>query len=247
MMRSVFLLVLILLPSGAFAQTAPKVTPGRAKVEAGYKFQEKLNDSTATERQVIKNWSRIAQDTDVKRDPDALAIALSCEALERFKIGEKRMSDSIFARGIGKFRLKKSKAYFLVVYADLDRELNHYERAMDSYEEIITTMDSIPELWDIYFYRSSGYAPYAYAIDASLGISKIGMANADYHKRAVELLGDEMARHDGDALGIMALVCLHHLGAIKDESYKFKLDLAASRKPELRDVSETFEKQFGGH
>ncbi|MDP4200035.1 MAG: hypothetical protein Q8922_07545 [Bacteroidota bacterium] len=243
-MRSIFLLILLLAPFAASAQTAPRPTPGRAKVDAGYKYQEKLADSTATAKQVIKNWSRIAQDTDVRRDPDALAVALSCEALLRLQIGEKKIADSVFARGMGRFRLKKSKAYFLVVFSDLDRELNHYERAMNSYEEIITTMDSIPELWDIDFYRKSGYAVYAYAIDASLGITRIGMANADYHKRAVELLGDELDRHPNDALGVMALVCLHHLGAINNEAYKFKLDLACSRKPELRDASETFEKQF---
>lgn len=235
------LILFLILPSVTVAQ---KASPGRAKVDAGYTFQEKLNDSTATKQEVIDHWSHIAQDSDVHRDPDAWGIAYGCEALLRYQVGQRKQADSVMAKGIGKFRLRKSKAYFLVAYANMDRELRHYQRAMNSYEEIVSTMDSLPELWDIEYYRLSGYAPYAYAIDACLGIARIGMANAEYHKRAVELLTDVLDAHDSDALGVMALVSLHHLGAIKEEALKFKLDLAASRKPELRQAGEKFEKQF---
>jgi hypothetical protein len=107
-------------------------------------------------------------------------------------------------------------------------------------------MDSIPELWNIDYYRGSGYAPYAYAIDACLGMTRIAFADKGLHVQAVRQLAGVMEQHPEDALGIMALVSLHHVGAINDEAYKFKLDLIASRKPDLRDISEKFEKQFEG-
>ncbi len=220
------------------------VSPGRKKVEAAYTYQAKLADSSVTIDEVIQNWSDVARDRDVRQDADALAIAFGSEGLIDLQKGEKLLADSLLARAVPLFRLKHSKAYFLVAFADLDRDLHHYKRALQSYEEIVTTMDSLPELWDIQFYRESGYAPFAYAIDASLGITLIGKADAEYHKKAVELLTETMTKHPEDALGLMGLVALHDLGAIKNEPYKFKLDLLCSRKPELRSVSETFEKEF---
>jgi tetratricopeptide (TPR) repeat protein len=240
-MMGILLFALLLVPGLAFGQ---KESAGRKKVDDGYKFQAKIDDSTATKKEVIANWSKIAQDADVRKDPDAWGIAYGCEALLRYQIGDRKAADSVMHRGIGKFRLRKSKAYFLVAFANMDRELRQYERAMVSYEEIVRTMDSLPELWDIDYYRLSGYAPYAYAIDACLGIARIGMANADYHRQAIELLTDVMDKHSDDALGVMALVSLHQMGAIRDEAYKFKLDLAASRHPDLRAASEKFEKQY---
>src|SRR5436190_1662859 len=148
----------IFTPVLAFAQ---KASPGREKVDAAYKFQEKLNDNTATKQEVIDNWSKIAQDSVVRKDPDAWGIAYGCEALLRYQIGQRKEADSVMHRGIGKFRLRKSKAYFLVAFANMDRELKHEHRAMTSYEEILATMDSLPELWDIEYYRLSGYAPFA--------------------------------------------------------------------------------------
>ena len=221
-----------------------QMSAGRRKVEAAYKFQEKLIDSTATIEEVIGKWSRIARDTDVRKDADALAISYGCEGLLELQQGKKFRADSLLIRAMPLFRLTRSKAYFLVAYAELERQIKHYDRAMRSYEEIVTTMDSMPELWDIQYYRASGYAPYAYAIDASLGIEQIGSMDAEYHKKAVELLSATMDRHPVDALGLMALVALHHLGAIQDVPYKFKLDLLCSRKPELRAVSETFDRKF---
>jgi hypothetical protein len=240
-MRWFAIILLVLCSSPVFAQ---KESAGRKKVDDGYKFQAKIDDGSATKQEVIDNWSRIAADSVVHKDPDAWGIAYGCEALLRYQVGQRKQADSVMAKGIGKFRLRKSKAYFLVAFANMDRELKHYNRAMNSYEEIVTTMDSLPELWDIDYYRLSGYAPFAYAIDACLGIAHIGMANADYHRRAVELLTDVMDAHEGQALGVMALVSLHEMGTIKDEAYKFKLDLAASRHPELREAANKFEKEF---
>ena len=42
----------------------------------------------------------------------------------------------------------------------------------------------------------------------------------------------------------MDLVALHELHAMSDEDYKFNVDLLCSRKPELRKVSDLFEKKF---
>ena len=239
-MKYLALLLLVLASVPSFAQTSA----GRKKVEAAYKFQEKLADSSATIEQVIEKWRRTAQDSAVRKDADALAIAYGCQGLLELQRGKKLLADSLLSQAIPLFRLTHSKAYFLVAYAELERELRHYDRAMHSYEEIVNTMDSVPELWNIDFYRASGYAPYAYAIDASFGIEQIGSADAGLHKRAVELLSTTMNRHPVDALGLMALVALHHLGAIQDEPYKFKLDLLCSRRPELRAVSEKFEKKL---
>ena len=238
-----FALVLILFTSlPCFAQK--HVSAGRQKVDAAYKFQEKLNDSTATIAEVINNWSRTAADADVKKDPDALAIALGCEGILEIQRNQDKRADSILKIAMLKFRIKDSKAYFLVTYAELERDMQHYNAAMTAYEEIVHTMDSLPQLWDIDYYRSSGYAPYAYAIDACYGMEQIAAHNADHRKYAVELLTSVMEKHNADALGAMALTALHELGSINDEGYKFKLDLMASRRPQLRTFATRFQKQF---
>jgi tetratricopeptide (TPR) repeat protein len=225
-------------------KAATAISPGRQKLEAAFTYQSKLADSTVTIDEVIENWSAVARERDVRQDPEAVAIAFGSEGLLELQKGEKLRADSLLARSIPLFRLKHSKAYFLVAFADLERDLRHYKRALQAYDEIVNTMDSLPELWDIQFYRLSGYAPFAYAIDASLGIAQIGKADPEHHKKAIELLSETMGRHPEDALGLMDLVALHYLGAIKNEQYKFKLDLLCSRKPELRIVSETFEKEI---
>ena len=145
------------------------------------------------------------------------------------------------------FVSKISQAYFLVAFAELDRELKHYSRAMKSYDEILNSMDSMPELWDIEFYRLSGYAPYAYSITAALGVGRVAKADAQYRKHATELLNSSFDRHPNDAAGLMDSVALHHFGGIKDADYKFKIDVMCSWKPELRKISDTFEKEMRSH
>jgi hypothetical protein len=225
-------------------KASPDISAGRKKVEDAYKFQNKLADSSVTIEAVIQNWGRTARDPNVRNDPDAQAIAYGCEGLLELQRGQNLRADSLLSRAMPLFRWKHSKESFLVTYAELDRQLKHYDRAVRSYQEITATMDSIPELWDITYYRQSGYAPYAYAIDACYGLEQIASADPDYHKKAVELLSSTMDRHPVDALGLMALVALHRLHAIPDEQCKFKLDLLCSRRPELRKVSDLFEKKF---
>src|SRR6478752_2595768 len=84
-MRLFIITILLLFALPAFAQ---KASPGRAKVDAGYKFQEKLNDGSATQQEVIANWSKLAADSVVRKDPDAWGIAYGCEALLRYQVGE---------------------------------------------------------------------------------------------------------------------------------------------------------------
>ncbi|HWF44002.1 MAG TPA: hypothetical protein VG537_05115 [Candidatus Kapabacteria bacterium] len=239
----VFLLSTNVSPSVA-QKSPPDVSAGRKKVEDAYKFQNKLADSSVTVADVIQKWSRTERDPDVRKDPDAQAIAFGCEGLLELQRGQKLRADSLLSQAMPRFRWKHSKESFLVTYAELERQLKHYDRAVRSYQEIAATMDSIPELWDITYYRQSGYAPYAYAIDACYGLEQIASADADYHKKAVESLSATMDRHPVDALGLMALVALHRLHAISDEQYKFKLDLLCSRRPELRKVSDLFEKRL---
>jgi len=234
-----FVLLVIFCSSTAFAQTS--ITPGRKKVDAAYQFQEKLKDSSVTIEQVIQNWRRVAADTVVQKDRDSYAVALGCEGYLELQRGNDRRADSILDAAMLKFRRKSSKAFFLVVFAELERELKHYKGAMAAYEEIVNTMDSLPQLWDISYYRMSGYAPYAYAIDACYSMGKIVQDDISHRKAAVQVLSSVMAKHPNDPLGLMALTILHDLGAISDEGYKFKLDLMCSRKPELRKTSSKFE------
>ncbi len=245
-MKSTFLLILLTFSSAAFAQKDESASPGRKKVQVAYEYQAQLADSTITIDEVIANWREVAADRDVKKDVDALAIAFGSEGLLELQKGAKLRADSLLARGVPLFRLKHSKAYFLVAFAELDRELKHYPRSIRSYDEILNSMDSMPELWDIEYYRLSGYAPYAYAINAALGLGRIGKASAEHRKQVTDLLTVSLEHHPSDPVGLMDLVALHYYGAIKKEDYKFKLDLLCSRKPELRKIGERFESEIGG-
>ena len=217
---------------------------GRRKVEDAVAYQSKLADSSVTMSEVIKNWQDVVGDADVKKDVDALAIAYGSLGLLLAQDGQKAIADSTLAYAIPLFRLKHSKAYFLVSFANLDRELHRYSRALDSYKEIITTLDSMAELWDIDFYRLSGYAPYAYAIDASHGTMTIAETDKTYRKRAIAILSAALDRHPSDALGLFEMVALKRLGVMKPERYAFKTKELYSRKPELRAVGEKFEKEL---
>ncbi|HZK75285.1 MAG TPA: hypothetical protein VFD13_00095 [Candidatus Kapabacteria bacterium] len=230
--------------SSAEAQTTPNMSKGREIVQEAYQFQNKLLDSTATIDEVIQKWSATAANPYVHKDPDAQAIAYGCEALLEIQKGENEKADSVFKKALPLFRIRESKAPILVTYADFERGIHHDAASLRADEEIVKTMDSIPQLDDIPFYHASGYAPYAYAIDASFGMAQIALADSSERKHAIELLRGTMNRHLDDALGLMDGVALHHLHAMSDEDYKFTIDLLCSRKPELRKVSDLFEKKF---
>lgn len=227
------------------AQTLRKESEGRKIVQEAYAFQSKLLDSTATIDQVIQKWSATARNPYVRKDPDAQAIAYGCEGLLEIQKGENRKADSILKKALPLFRIRESKAPILVTYANFERTIHHYAQSMRADEEIVKTMDSIPQLDGIPFYHASGYAPYAYAIDASFGMGQIAMADSSQRKKAIELLTETLKRHPDDALGLMDLTALHRLHAMSDADYKFKVDLLCSRKPELRKVSDLFDKNFG--
>ena len=135
------------------------------------------NFNSVTLQEVLTNWKDVTEDKDVKRDVDALAIAYAAEGMLLLQNGQKAIADSTLAYAIPIFRLKHSKAYFLVAFADLDRELHRYKRALTSYKEIMSTMDSMPELWDIDFYRESGYAPFAYGANPDFNFRSFRTTN----------------------------------------------------------------------
>ena len=172
----------------ANGQAQQKESKGRIKVEEAYTFQNKLLDSTATIDEVIQKWSATAADPSVRKEPDALAIAFGCEGLLEIQKGENQKADSLLKKSLPLFRIRDSKASFLVSYAEFERGLRHNAQAMRANEEIVKTMDSIPELNDISFYQESGYAPYAYAIDASFGMAQIALSDSSERKKAIELL-----------------------------------------------------------
>jgi len=241
---ALILAVLFVINHSSNAQAPENGSKGRKKVEEAYAFQNKLLDSTATINEVIQKWRATASDPSVRKDPDALAIVYGCEGLLEIQNGENQKADSLLKKALPLFRIRESKASFLVSYADFERGLHHNAQAMRANEEIVKTMDSIPALNDIPFYQESGYAPYAYAIDASFGMAQIAASDSSQRKKTIELLTSTMKRHPQDALGLMDAVALHHLHAMSDEDYKFKVDLLCSRKPELRKVSDLFEKKF---
>lgn len=244
-------LTVILIFFGFFASCRPvnaqairKESEGRKIVQEAYAFQNKLLDSTATMDEVIQKWRATAANPAVRKDPDAQAIAYGCEGLLEIQKGENKKADSLLKRALPLFRIRESKAPVLVTYAEFERGLHHNAQAMRAYEEIVKTMDSIPQLEDIPFYHTSGYAPYAYAVDASFGMAQIALSDSSQRKQAIGLLRGTMNRHLDDALGLMDAVALHQLHALSDEDYKFTVDLLFSRKPELRTVNDHFEKKF---
>ncbi|MFI5201462.1 MAG: hypothetical protein ACHQNE_03665 [Candidatus Kapaibacterium sp.] len=228
----------------ANAQAIRRESEGRKIVQEAYAFQSKLLDSTATIDQVIQKWSATAQNPYVRKDPDAQAIAYGCEGLLEMQKGKNVRADSLFKKSLPLFRIRESKAPILVTYANFERTIHHNAQSMRADEEIVKTMDSIPQLDEIPFYHASGYAPYAYAIDASFGMGQIALADSGQRKKAIELLSQTLKRHPGDALGLMDLTALHRLHAMSDEDYKFKVDVLCSRKPELQTVSVLFERKF---
>ncbi len=231
----------------AYSQTKlvpTKESKGRAIVQEAMQYQNKLEDSTVTLDDVIQHWNITVRNPEVRKDSDALAIAFGCEAILEIQNDDMHKADSFFRKALPLFKHRSSKSSVLVEYAELERSMKHNADAMRAYDEIVNTMDSVGALWEIGYYRRSGYAPYAYAIDACFGMEQIAAADPSEKKKAIGLLTKTMNRHPEDALGMMTIVALHRLGEIDNEAYKFKVDLLCSRKPELRDVNELFQRKF---
>jgi tetratricopeptide (TPR) repeat protein len=213
-------------------------------LRAAAAYEDKLSDSSVTLDQVIANWRATAENPDVRADTNSYAISIASVGMFELQKGNTHLGDSLLGKAMPLFRKRLAMAPFLVQYAELERSLHKNSVAMRAYDQIVNTMDSIGQLWDIQFYRLSGYAPYAYAIDASFGMEQIALHDSTYRKKAIELLTKTMKRHPVDALGMMTIVALHRLGAMSDETYKFQVDLLCSRKPALRKVCNTFESRF---
>jgi tetratricopeptide (TPR) repeat protein len=225
-------------------ESQPKESLGRGIIRSAFAYQNKLQDSSATLDDVLRTWSAAASNPEVRKDHDALAIAYGTEGVLEIQKGEKHKADSLLRKSLPLFQFRSSKAPVLVAYAEFERGLKSDDAAMGAYDEIVHTMDSIGALWNIQFYRLSGYAPYAYAIDACFGMEQIASKDAKEKKKAIELLQNTLERHPNDALGMIAIVALHRLGALDDEAYKFQVDLLCSRKPELRKANDLFERKF---
>jgi hypothetical protein len=236
-----------IIPCAAHSQTKEpqqEESKGRAIVRSAFAYQNKLQDSTATLDDVLRTWSAAASNPEVRKDKDALAIAYGSEGILEIQKGEKHKADSLLRKAMPLFQYRWSKAPILVAYAEFERGLKSDDAAMGAYDEIVHTMDSVAALWNIQFYRLSGYAPYAYAIDACYGMVQIANRNAKEKKKAISVIQYALDKHPNDALGMMAIVALHRLGALDDEAYKFKVDLLCSRKPELRKTNDLFERKF---
>jgi hypothetical protein len=231
-------------PRGLDLRDSIPVTPGKKLVEDAFAYQRKLMRGLVTLPDAVANWSKTAKDPEVRKDRDALAIAYGCEGLMLLEQGETLKADSALTLAMPLFKYRKTKAYFIVALAGLDKKLSFYEKALGLYDEILHEMDSLPELDDISFYHASGYAPYAYGIDAALGTALIGGSKEEFRDRAVFLLRETAARHTTDALGAMSYVALAHIDKSKQSEYKFNLDLLCSRKPELRKAADNFDQQF---
>jgi hypothetical protein len=238
-------IVFLFLAAAMIPHTAQsQESKGREIVRSAFAYQNKLQDSTATLDDVIQNWGTTARNSEVRKDQDALAIAYGSEGELEIQKGETHKADSLLRKALPLFKFRSSKAPVLVVYAEFERSIKSNAAAMGAYDEIVHTMDSVGALWDIQYYRLSGYAPYAYAIDACFGMEQIASKDPKEKKKAIELLQNTLDRHPEDALGLIAIVALHRLGALDDEAYKFKVDLLCSRKPDLRKTSDLFERKF---
>jgi tetratricopeptide (TPR) repeat protein len=248
-MKSILILFIaaVVLPCMARSQAKEpqqEESPGRKIVRSAFAYQNKLQDSTATLDDVIRTWSAAASNPEVRKDKDALALAYGSEGILEIQKGEKHKADSLLRKSLPLFQYRWSKAPILVAYAEFERGLKSDAAAMGAYDEIVHTMDSVAALWNIQFYRLSGYAPYAYAIDACFGMVQIADRDAKEKKKAISLIQNTLDRHPNDALGMMAIVALHRLGTMDDEAYKFQVDLLCSRKPELRKTNDLFERKF---
>lgn len=213
-------------------------------MEAAYKYQDKLSASSITLAQAIERWRSVVKDPDVQHDKDALAVALGCEGLLEMQRQQPYRADSLLSTAMPLFRLRQSKAYFLVAYAELERSLGHNIEAIRGYKEILETLDSVPELDHIDFYRLSGYAPYAYAIDAAYGLTKIAEADSTHRDKSVSLLKATIKRHSSDPLTLMCATGLKRIDPAHASEYEFQINYVCSRRPTDRALADKFTKRL---
>jgi hypothetical protein len=219
-------------------------TAGKKEVEKAFQFQRRLLHGLETIDTVIKNWARTAKLADVKKDPDALGIIYGCEGLMEIERDSASRADSLLKLAMPYFKYKDSKSYFLVALAQLETKRSFYDESFRVYTEILNNFDSLDALKDITFYSESGYAPYAYGIDAALHIANLGLSLPELHNPAIALLELSANKHSIDALGLMALTGLKHLDTARVADYNFRIEQLCSRKPDLRKASDKFELQF---
>ncbi len=219
-------------------------TAGKKEVEKAFQFQRRLLHGLETIDTVIKNWARTAKLAEVKKDPDALGISYGCEGLMEIERDSASRADSLLKRAMPLFKYKDSKSYFLVALAQLETRRSFYDQSFRVYSEILNNFDSLDALKDITFYSESGYAPYAYGIDAALHIANLGRSLPELRNPAIELLEAAAIKHPIDALGLMSLTALKHLDSTHVQDYNFRIEQLCSRKPELRKASDKFELQF---
>jgi hypothetical protein len=250
-MRPIVSLVLLLiassltvLPSFAQHSSVTKASVGRMKVEAAYAYQAKLADSSITIEQAIGKWRLVAKDPEVRSDKDALAVALGCEGLLEIQRSELLSADSLLSTAMPLFRLRKSKAYFLIAYAGLERTLSRNIAATRAYREIIETLDSVPELDRIDFYRLSGYAPYAYGIDAAYQLGKIAESDSADRRQIIGILKAAMKRHSSNPLTLMCASALKRIDGDNEKQYDFQINLVCSRNPDYRALADKFAKRL---
>jgi len=153
-------------------------------------------------------------------------------------------ADSLIKRAMPLFKYKDSKSYFVLALAQLEAKRSMYIESFYYYRELLVNFDSLDALKDITFYNESGYAPYAYAIDAALHLTNYGLSIKEFKEEAIFLLKRAAAKHEVDALGLMCYTALKHIDHDHTEDYNFQIEQLCSRKPELRKASDKFEKEF---
>jgi hypothetical protein len=203
-----------------------------------------LADSSVTIQQVIEKWRTLAKDPEVRSDKDALAVALGCEGLLEMQRHDLMRADSLLSTALPLFRLRKSKAYFLVAYAELERTLDRNVAAVRAYREIIETLDSVAELDRIDYYRLSGYAPYAYAIDAAYELARIAENDTTQRPAAIAILKRAMKKSHANPVTLMCATALKRIDTGNAPDYEFQINLICSRKPEDRALADKFAKRL---
>jgi tetratricopeptide (TPR) repeat protein len=242
-MKISFLLVLLTFLSAGSVASQP-LSKGKERVQQAMAFQAQLKKGTTSLGEVREEWKRAVNDPSVKKDKDALAIALSSQAIVERDMGDLPTADSLFESAMPLFQLKASKAYFLVTLANVKKELKRFSDAMESFTEIANDFDSLPQLRQIAFYANSGYADYAYAIDAARNITLLGLNNPSLKSKAIRVLDGVVKKHPADELGLMALVGLAKLDTENLKHRDFQKEFLFSKKQEMRDLADKFAKQF---
>lgn len=220
------------------------LTKGKQRVQEAMAFQAQLKKGTTSLNEVREEWKRAVNDPSVKKDKDALAIALSSQAIVERDMGDLNAADSLFEVAMPLFQLKASKAYFLVTHASVKKELKRFSAAMDSYTEIANDFDSLPQLRQISFYANSGYADYAYGIDAARNVTLLGLNNPSLKAKAIRVLDGVVKKHPLNELGLMALVGLTKLDTENLKHRDFQKEYLFSKKRDMRELADKFAKQF---